>query len=118
MSDEIEKKYYSISEVASKLSVTASLIRFWESQFPKIKPQKNKNGIRQYTKQDLEKLQTIHFLVKEKGYTLQGANDVISQKTSKIDNVVQVIKELSEIKDFLIILKKTLAVSEQTKTKP
>ncbi len=70
---EIEKTYYSIGEVATKLGVATSLIRFWESQFTAIKPKKDKKGNRQFTKEDIKKLAFIYHLVKEKGYTLQGA---------------------------------------------
>jgi DNA-binding transcriptional MerR regulator len=103
--EEIEKKYYSIGEVAQLLAVAPSLIRFWESQFDAIKPRKNKKGVRQYTKDDIEKLQMIYFLVKAKGMTLQGAREILSQKGNDSQNVLQVLKDLQEIKLFLANLK-------------
>jgi len=103
--EEIEKKYYSIGEVAQLLAVAPSLIRFWESQFDVIKPRKNKKGVRQYTKDDIEKLQMIYFLVKEKGMTLQGAREILLQKGNDSQNVLQVLKDLQEIKLFLANLK-------------
>jgi len=106
--DGIEKKYFTISEVAKKMDVAPSLIRFWERQFVHIRPRKNKNGVRRYTQDDIERLQTIYYLVKEKGFTLQGANEVLLQKSEKIDHTVGVIKELEEIKAFLENLKELL----------
>ena len=67
------KLYYSIGEVAQMFNVTETLLRFWEKEFPTIKPQKAGRGIRQYTKADLEQVRLVYHLVKERGMTLQGA---------------------------------------------
>ncbi|HEX8549741.1 MAG TPA: MerR family transcriptional regulator, partial [Cytophagaceae bacterium] len=69
----IEKLYYSIGEVAAMFSVAPSLLRFWESEFDILKPRKSKKGIRQFTNEDIENLKLVHYYVKDKGYTLQGA---------------------------------------------
>ncbi len=107
MTDHIEKKYYSIGEVATLLNVSASLIRFWETQFEQLKPRKNKNGVRQYTKVDLEVLETIYHLVKEKGYTLSGAKDSLKQKPIKSSDR-DLVNKLQEIKEFLIKVRESL----------
>ncbi len=104
--ENIEKKYYSISEVAKQLNVAPSLIRFWESQFKAIKPRKNKNGIRQYTQDDIAQLNTIYFLVKEKGYTLQGASELLEKNKEKTADTVLLIQELQTIRSFLVDLRK------------
>ena len=114
MTDKIEKKYFSIGEVAGTLNVSASLIRFWETQFDQIKPRKNKNGVRQYTRNDMEILQTIYHLVKEKGYTLQGAKDTMKQKKTKASDKVDLINKLHEIKGFLSDLKVSLSDEEDS----
>lgn len=106
--NDIEKKYYSIGEVAQLFDVAPSLIRFWESHFDMIKPRKSKNGTRQYTKEDIDTLQTIYFLVKKKGYTLQGAKEVLQNKAHIADNTVQIINTLEDVKDFLIELRQRL----------
>ena len=68
------KLNYTISEVADMLNVNQSLIRFWETEFPKIiKPKRNKRGVRFYSPQDVENIKKIYHLVKEKNYTLKGA---------------------------------------------
>ena len=65
---EIEKKYYTIGEVANIFNVATSLIRFWESEFDLIKPKKNRKGNRQFTKEDIQNVKLIYHLVKEKGF--------------------------------------------------
>lgn len=60
------KLYYSISEVAKMFDVNESLLRFWEKEFPIIKPKKNAKGSRQYRKEDIENIRLIYHLVKEK----------------------------------------------------
>ena len=74
-----EKRYYGIGEVAKAFSVNNSLIRFWEKEFDIIKPKKNKKGNRLFSKKDFDNLKTIYFLVKEKGYTLDGAKKKIKE---------------------------------------
>jgi len=111
---EIEKRYYTIGEVAKKFGVATSLIRFWESQFEMIKPRKNKNGVRQYTKEDLEVLSTVYHLVKEKGYTLNGAQEIIRSKP-KTNETIEIIDSLERVKSFLLELKEKIEFSENQK---
>ncbi|WP_051296195.1 MerR family transcriptional regulator [Eisenibacter elegans] len=106
--DEIEKKYYSISEVAKMLDVNPSLIRFWESEFDILRPVKNKNGERRFTKKDIEDLQVIYHLVKEKGYTLEGAKEYIKHEASLVRDRLQTIDKLRKLRDFLQNLRDTL----------
>ncbi len=99
---EIEKKYFSIGEVASQFGVAPSLIRYWESEFDMLKPRKDKKGNRRYVKDDIQKIKYIYHLVKEKGYTLHGAQEVIkSGKTLDFDKVLAV-QNLQGLKDFLM----------------
>jgi DNA-binding transcriptional MerR regulator len=104
----IEKVYYTIGEVAEIFGVNTSLIRFWEKEFDILKPQKNKKGNRLFTKQDLENLRIIFHLVKERGYTLQGAKDKLKQNRDDIVNKVEIIDSLNRIKEFLTELKNDL----------
>ena len=69
---DIDKLFYSIGEV-KKYKVNVSLIRFWEKEFDILKPKKNKKGNRMFTKKDMENLNVIFHLVKERGFTLEGA---------------------------------------------
>ena len=68
-----DKRYYSIGEIAQAFNVNTSLIRFWEKEFDILKPKKNAKGNRLFTPEDLKNLKLIYHLVKEKGYTLDGA---------------------------------------------
>ena len=104
----IEKLYYSISEVSKMFGVAPSLIRFWESEFDTLKPKKNSNGNRQFTKADIEQIRLIYHLVKEKGYTLSGAKDVLKGGTNKPQSVMEVVNSLEKVKGFLLELKKNL----------
>lgn len=104
----IEKLYYSISEVSKMFGVAPSLIRFWEGEFDTLKPKKNSNGNRQFTKSDIEQIRLIYHLVKEKGYTLSGAKDVLKAGTHKPHNMMEVVNSLEKVKSFLLELKKNL----------
>lgn len=93
------KLYYSISEVASMMNVTETLLRYWEKEFPNIKPNKVGRGIRQYTKADIEQIKKVYHLVKERGMTLQGARDMLKRnKGGEIDRNVDVIERLKDIR--------------------
>lgn len=106
---EIEKLYYTISEVAGMFDVNASLIRFWEKEFTILKPKKNKKGNRLFTKEDIESLKVIYNLVKEKGYTLQGAKDKLKGNKNESQANVEVLSKLKEIRDYLLELKDYIA---------
>ncbi|GAB4281334.1 MAG: MerR family transcriptional regulator [Marinilabiliales bacterium] len=105
---EIEKLYYSISEVAQMYGVNASLIRFWEKQFPQIKPKKNKKGNRLFTKEDIETFDLIYHLVKEKGLTIEGAKKQLKTNPDKVKDNVVIIRKLEEIKNELLSIRKNL----------
>ena len=91
--------FYSISEVAQMFNVTETLLRYWEKEFPNIKPQKGGRGIRQYTKEDIEQVRLVHHLVKERGLTLQGARDMLKRnKKGDVNRQIEVIDKLKAIK--------------------
>ena len=71
--NDITKLYYSIGEISVMFNVSKSLIRFWEAEFDLLKPHKNSKGDRRFTKQNIEQFRTIYHLVKERGFTLDGA---------------------------------------------
>lgn len=104
----IEKLYYSIGEVAELFEVNPSLIRYWEKEFDILKPAKNRKGNRMYTRDDLDQLRIIYHLVKERGYTLQGARDKIRQNRDDVVRNLEVAETLNRLKEFLLELKKDL----------
>ena len=104
----IEKKYFSIGEVAAQLNVATSLIRFWENEFDIIKPKKNRKGNRQFTKEDIESVKLIYHLVKEKGFTLQGAKEMLKNNQKSIQDRLVLIDSLKEIRSFLVEMKNNM----------
>ena len=102
------KLYYSIGEAADILNVNTSLIRFWEKEFPILKPKKNKKGNRQFTKEDIENLTMIYHLVKERGFTLQGAKEKLKKGKSTTKKEVDIVDSLKKVKSFLLDLEKEL----------
>lgn len=105
----ILKKYYSIGEVADMFGVATSLLRFWEKEFPELNPKKNRNGKRQYMQKDIDLVKVIYHLVKEKGYTLSGAKDMLKEDRSEPEKKIEVVESLEEIKGFLIDLRSSLS---------
>ncbi|MBU3662610.1 MAG: MerR family transcriptional regulator [Bacteroidetes bacterium] len=107
--EHIEKIHFTIGEVAAQLQVAPSLIRFWEKEFPQLKPQKTEGGTRKFTQKDIQVLKRIYHLVKEEGFTLQGAKERLKEGNQKAD--LQEIKErLTDIKKFLENIKNQLSV--------
>ena len=104
----IEKKYFTIGEVAEQFNVATSLIRFWESEFDIIKPRKNRKGNRQFTKDDIENVRLIYHLVKERGFTLAGAREMLKHGQEKVKDKMNLIDSLQELKRFLLEIKKQL----------
>jgi DNA-binding transcriptional MerR regulator len=103
-----EKLYYTIGEVAQMLDVSTSLIRFWEKEFDIIKPAKNKKGNRLFRPEDVKNLHTIYHLVKERGFTLQGARTKLTQNKTDTINKAEVVRSLKKIRFFLEELKAEL----------
>ncbi len=104
-----EKRYYRIGEVAKAFGVNTSLIRFWENEFDVLKPKKNKKGNRLFTSIDLQNLKLIFSLVKEKGYTLDGARKKIKENPKGIMDKHEMITNLENIKQELINIKNQLS---------
>jgi len=106
--DSLEKQYFSISETAGMFGVKTSLLRSWEKDFELLKPYKNQKGTRFFTQKDMEVIRTILYLTKEKGYTLQGAKDVIRGNFEKTATYADVVYKLNNVKDFLLEIKNNL----------
>jgi merR family transcriptional regulator protein len=103
-----DKLYYSIGEVAKGFGVNTSLIRFWEKEFAIISPRKSTTGSRKFTPEDVKKLQLIYHLVKEKGFTLEGARQRLKEENQKTLSNYDLISKLQHIKQTLIAIKNAL----------
>ena len=102
------KLYYSIREVAEMFGVNESLLRYWETQFPMIIPKKTSGKVRQYTKEDIDNVRLVYFLVKEKKMTLAGAKLQLKQNKESVRNTVEILEQLNSIKEELIKMRKEL----------
>lgn len=100
------KLFYSISEVAKMFDVSETLLRFWEKEFPNIKPKKASRGIRQYSKDDIEEVRVVYHLVKERGMTLQGAREAMKRNKESTNKQIEVIERLKAIRDELQAINK------------
>lgn len=100
-----EKRYYGIGEVAKAFGVNASLIRFWEKEFDVLKPKKNAKGNRKFTAEDIKNLKLIYHLVKERGFTLEGAKTHLKEEKQKTLNKFEIISKLEDIKNKLVKIK-------------
>jgi DNA-binding transcriptional MerR regulator len=103
-----EKRYYAIGEVAKAFNVNTSLIRFWEKEFDVLKPKKNAKGNRKFTPEDIKNLKFIYHLVKERGFTLEGAKTHIKEEKQKTLTNFEIISKLESVKAQLIKLKNEL----------
>ncbi len=103
-----EKRYYGIGEVAKAFDVNTSLIRFWEKEFDVLQPKKNAKGNRKFTPDDVKNLQLIYHLVKERGFTLEGAKIHLKEEKQKTLSNFEIIQKLERVKAELIKIKKEL----------
>jgi DNA-binding transcriptional MerR regulator len=104
-----EKLYYTIGEVATMFNVNASLIRFWEKEFSILKPQKNQKGNRLFTSKDIENFRLIYNLLKEKGYTIQGAREYLAKNKGDAQKNQEIVAKLLQIKASLQKLENELS---------
>ncbi len=104
----LEKRYYSIGELAEMFKVSKSLIRFWEAEFSYLQAHKNAKGERRFTQKNIEQFSLVYHLVKERGFTLEGAKKEIENNKTRLQQKIQMIEKLQNIKDRLLDIKKDL----------
>ncbi len=107
MKNKSKKIFYSIGETAKIFNVNVSLIRYWEKEFSILKPKKNKKGNRLFTQKDIDNLHLIYNLVKERGYTLEGAQRQL-KNNKDLNSEIEIINRLKKIRSFLVDLKNEL----------
>ena len=103
-----EKRYYSIGELAKAFDINASTIRFWDKEFDVLKPKKNAKGNRKFTPEDIKNLKFIYHLVKERGFTLEGAKTHLKEEKQKTLSNFQIISKLEGVKEQLSKIKEQL----------
>jgi DNA-binding transcriptional MerR regulator len=104
----ITKLYYSIGEVAKMFDVNTSLVRFWEKEFDILKPKKNAKGNRLFTQKDVDNIKVIFHLVKERGFTLDGAKRKLRENKGDTIQNEEIVERLKDIRGFLVELRDNL----------
>ncbi len=102
------KLYYSISEVAAKFDVAESLLRYWEKEFPSIKPKKTSRMVRQYSAQDIEEIHLIYNLVKVRGMKLSAAREALKKNREGVSRNSQLLTTLESVREELLSLRREL----------
>ena len=102
------KIYYSIKEVAQMLGVAESTLRFWESEFPHLRPKTTGNRVRQYTQKDIDQIKVIYNLVKVRGLKLAAARDVLKKNKEGVLQTTEVVDRLRALKAELQSIRREL----------
>ena len=97
----MEKIYYSISEVAEMFQVNLSALRFWEKEIQQLKPKRNDKGTRFYTKEDIQTIKQIKYLVEEQKLTLKGVKEKMTEKKDIVAKQQELVERLKDIRDEL-----------------
>ena len=108
MAENPHKLYYSIKEVAQQINVSESLLRYWETEFPHLRPKTTGNRVRQYTEKDIEQIKVIYNLVKVRGFKISAARKVMNANREGVDKTADVMTMLTSVRDQLQQLKKQL----------
>lgn len=106
--ENIDKKYYKISEVADILEIPVSTLRYWEDQFTVIKPKRTERGTRLYTTTDIEKIRMVNYLVKDRGMKIEAAQKIIKQNRSGVSRHYQAVERLKYVREELVKLLDTM----------
>ena len=102
------KKFYGIAEVAEQFNVAESLLRFWEKEFPNIKPRKSGRGVRMYTKEDIEEVRLVYNLLKVRGMKIAAAKAILDKNKKAASDTSEIIEYLQSVKSELLEISREL----------
>jgi DNA-binding transcriptional MerR regulator len=103
------KLYYSIKEVAEMIGVNESTLRYWETEFPNLKPKTvTSTKVRQYTEKDIEDIRVIYNLIKVRGFKIAAARKYMHENRGSVDRSSEVLETLISVREQLKDLKKRL----------
>lgn len=105
---DLTKKYYKIKDAAELLGVNQSTLRYWESEFPEVKPIRSPKNQRYYTPDDIETLRIIYYLVKIRGLKIDAAKEQMKLNRSNISKRMEIIDRLNDVRDELYLMLKAL----------
>ena len=103
------KRYFTIGEVSELCAVKPHVLRYWEQEFPQLKPVKRRGNRRYYQREDVLTIRQIRSLLYEHGFTIGGARQRLSGEEAKVDvnQSQQIIRQLRvELEEVLMILKR------------
>ena len=107
------KIYYSVGEVCEMFGVNASLLRFWEEEFPVLKIKKSSRGHRMYSTKVVDNLRLIYHLVKEQGMTLEGARKRLRSNPEGVSHDAEIMERLKNIRNMLAALKAEMGIDTE-----
>ena len=102
------KKFYGIAEVAAEFGVAESLLRFWEKEFPNIKPRRTSRGVRQFTKEDIEEVRVVYNLLKVRGMKIEAAKEVLGKNRKAAGDTSEVLTRLQALRAELLAISREL----------
>ena len=108
MAENSRKLYYSIKAVAQQLNVSESLLRYWETEFPHLRPKTTGNRVRQYTEKDIDQIKVIYNLVKVRGFKIAAARKFLNENRTGAEKSQQIMETLTSVRDQLKELKRKL----------
>ena len=100
-SEGIKKLYYSIGEVSQETGLEQHVLRYWETEFEGLSPQKNRAGRRVYTRDDIDFIEKLKYLLKERKFTIEGARNALERAEHGGENQEGFRKELLALRSFL-----------------
>ena len=102
------KLFYSIAEVSELFGIPASMLRYWETEFPTIHPKKNSAGVRTYTQDDIEEVRLVYDLVKVRNMKLAAARELIRRNREGVQGTADLLRRLTDIRAQLVDIKQEL----------
>lgn len=109
---DLTKKFYKIKETSEILGIPQTTLRYWENEFPEIKPLRSTHNQRYYTPEDIETLRIIYYLVKIRGLKIEAAKEQMKLNSSNISKKMQIIDKLKDVRDELEMILKSLNLRE------
>lgn len=102
------KKFFSIAEVSEMFGLPASVLRYWEKEFPTLRPKKGGNGARMYTKEDIEEVRLVNDLVRVRNMKLAAARELIQRNREGARNTNDLLTRLTNVREQLVAIKREL----------
>lgn len=103
-----DKRYYDIGEVADYFGLNTSNLRYWEKEFKALSPKKSNSGKRKYSQEDVKLIATINHLVKEQGFTIEGAKKHLKEQGTTAVSRVEAVQKLGYVKEELQKILRTM----------